>query len=78
MSINPVNWIQTESAEIEAKIHAVMNSPKFALFNAFGEELRKESKNLYYKWVYGCLTFTNVERDTLAIVARRVRKTQGE
>ena len=40
----------------------------------FHEVLHKRSKHLFFKVMYGSVTFTNVEKDELAICARISRK----
>ncbi|AWD90638.1 hypothetical protein [Pseudomonas phage Nerthus] len=64
--------LQLDFASLELRVLAAMEQPLYGLRVRFAEALRKEDKNLFYKWLYQG-TLTNTERDTVAIVARRVR-----
>lgn len=39
----------------------------------FHKVLHQRNKDLYYKWLLGCATLTNEEKDELAIAARIAR-----
>lgn len=65
--------LQLDFSDLEARVLASMTDPLYELRVKFANALRQQDKTLYYKWLYdGHLS--NVERDTIAIVARSVRR----